>query len=108
EDGEGEEGDQPRGPVARDRLALEEVHRRSDQPKATRGASRSTGTFTSNNSAPPKPVALAVGDAGERSRPVLYSITASLKAWRANEILFSVEVSSSISVAMVSFALSVG
>ena len=51
------------------------------------------------------PAKIAVG---KDSRLVLYSITASLNAWRANATLFSVLESSSCSASMFWFALRSG
>ena len=61
----------------------------------TLGASRSLGDSISKSCAGANPARFAIIDAGNTSRCVLYVITASLNAWRANATLFSVDVSSS-------------
>src|SRR6185312_12838066 len=78
------------------------------QVKLTFGASRASGFAMSSSCAGAKLNMPATTLLGNTSRLLLYVITASLYAWRANATLFSVDVSSSESCIMFWFALRSG
>src|SRR5690606_34311674 len=95
------------GPV----LSLEKVQRsraRGLQPNETAGTVRFCSSSISRNSAVLKLNRFATRLPGKLSHAVLYVITESLNAWRANATLFSVDASSSCRCSMFWLALRSG